>query len=187
MLRMLEYMLGYSRVTLTERERMLVLRNGRFEAILGPGEHRIRRSGLMTETHQLSTPQCTSDYLTALWRERPDLAEAHLTEVVTDKDEVALVARDGRLHEVITQDQRVSYWTDAATWSVERVSLADTHEVPSALAQRLMRSGLTRQLTSVEVAEGKVGLLTVDGAYQRMLQPGTYWFWMLGRKHIARQ
>ncbi|HHB80800.1 MAG TPA: slipin family protein, partial [Aliiroseovarius sp.] len=54
------------------------------------------------------------------------------------------------------------------------------------LARRLMRAGLARHLTSAEVGEGRVGLLIVDGVQERVLKPGTYWFWNLGRKHLVR-
>lgn len=183
---MLDRLLGVTQVTITERQRMLVLRKGRFEAILGPGEHRLSRADTVTETHDITSFRCTSDYLRALWRERPDLAEAHLTEVVTGPDELALVLRDGRAYELLSPDLRVSYWTQAATWTVERLELGETHEVAPRLAQRLMRAGLTRQLTSTEVPQGKVGLLSLDGAFERRLEPGTYWFWTLGRKYQVR-
>ena len=184
--RLLDAIQGMTRITLSEDERMLVLRKGRFEAILGPGENRVKRQGLETHRFLITRLRFVSDYEAALVRERPDLVAAHLTEVATGPDELALVMRDGRAYELITQDHRVFYWTDAADWTVERIALGETHAVPAKLAQRLMRSGLTRQMTSSEVPDGKVGLLTVDGVFERQLAPGTYWFWTLGRKHLVR-
>ncbi|MEM9761587.1 MAG: slipin family protein [Pseudomonadota bacterium] len=183
---MLDALTGHTRVTLTETQRMLVLVDGRINAILGPGRHRIKVARSLQELHDLSSFRFTSDYASALRRERPDLVEAHLTEVVTGANELALVSRDGRLYEVVTPDTRVLYWTDAATWSVERLTLSADHRVTPALAQRLMRSGLTRQLVSHEVPAGKVGLLSVDGAFREVLEPGTHWHWMLGLKHGVR-
>ena len=46
--RLLDAIQGMTRITLSEDERMLVLRKGRFEAILGPGENRVKRQGLET-------------------------------------------------------------------------------------------------------------------------------------------
>ena len=184
--RLLDAIQGMTRITLSEDERMLVLRKGRFEAILGPGETRVKRHGLETHRFLITRLRFVSDYEAALVRERPDLVAAHLTEVATGPDELALVVRDGRAYELITQDTRVFYWSEAADWTVERIALGEDHAVPVRLAQRLMRSGLTRQMTSSEVPEGKVGLLSVDGVFTRMLAPGTYWFWMLGRKHLVR-
>ena len=177
---------GHERVTLSETQRMLVLENGRFAAILGPGEHRLRIKNTTRELHSLTDLRFTSTFDSALWRERPDLAKAHLTHVVTGPDELALVSRDGRAVELIVPDKQVSFWTQAATLTVETIALGDDHAVDPALARRLMRSGLTKLMTSSEVPQGKVGLLSVDGAFLRLLDPGTHWFWFLGRKHLVR-
>lgn len=182
----IERVLGYQRVTVTETQRALVLVNGRFANILGPGEHRLKRRNVAIQMHDLSGLRFVSIYEDALLRERPDLVEAHLTVVRTGADELAIVARDGRAYELVTPDHRAVYWTDAADWAVERLDVADSHEVAPKLAQRLMRSGLSKQLTSTEVAEGQVGILTIDGLRERVLSPGTYWFWFLGRKHLVK-
>jgi hypothetical protein len=41
----LDRVLGMTRFTITEGQRVLGLRRGRFEAILGPGEHRMKARG----------------------------------------------------------------------------------------------------------------------------------------------
>ncbi|WP_457646811.1 SPFH domain-containing protein [Profundibacter sp.] len=182
----IEKLLGYQRVTVTETQRALVLEKGRFADILGPGEHRLKRRNVTIQMHDLSGPRFVSVYEDALLRERPDLVDAHLTVVHTKADELAIVARDGRAYELVTPDHRVVYWTEAADWSVERLDVSDSHEVDAKLAQRLMRSGLAKHMTSVEVTEGRVGILTIDGVQTRVLGAGTYWFWMLGRKHLVK-
>ena len=182
----IEKLLGYQRVTVTETQRALVLEKGRFADILGPGEHRLKLRNVTIQMHDLSGPRFVSVYEDALLRECPDLVDAHLTVVRTKADELAIVARDGRAYELVTPDHRAVYWTDAAEWSVERLDVSDSHEVEAKLAQRLMRSGLAKHMTSVEVAEGRVGILTIDGVQARVLEAGTYWFWMLGRKHLVK-
>ena len=186
MMKTVDRILGRQRLTLTETQRALVLRKGTFHAILGAGEHVLPRWKVEVQIHNLDTPRFTSVYRDALLRIRPDLVADHLTVVETGADEVKVVNRNGRAFEVITPDHRAVYWTDAGEWTVDTVSLAGTHEVEGKLAQRLMRSGLTRALTSVEVTEGKVGVLSVDGVVERVLEAGTYWFWQLGRKHVAK-
>jgi len=182
----IERLLGYQHVTVTETQRALVLEKGRFANILGPGEHLLKRRNVAIQMHDLSGPRFVSIYEDALQRERPDLVDAHLTVVCTGADELAIVARDGRAYELVTPDHRVVYWTEAADWSVERLDVSGSHEVDAKLAQRLMRSGLAKHMTSVEVAEGRVGILTIDGVQARMLGAGTYWFWVLGRKHLVK-
>jgi regulator of protease activity HflC (stomatin/prohibitin superfamily) len=172
---------GRTRVVLTETQRMVVLEEGRFAAILGPGEHWLKPRDTVTEVHSLDRPQFVSGFDRALFRQRPDLAAAHLTEVVAAPDEVAVVMRDGRPMQVVAPDTRTVVWTDAGPWAVERHALGETLAVPGDVARRLMRGGLAHGIVTFVVAEGHVGLLTVDGVRQAALGPGTHAFWGFGR------
>ena len=64
---LIDRLTGHTRVTLMETERMLVLRDGRFEAILGPGEHRIKRQNVLREVHDLERLRFVSPYERALF------------------------------------------------------------------------------------------------------------------------
>ncbi len=185
-MRVLDLILGRQRLTLTETQRALVLRKGKFSDILGAGEHVLPVRNVDITTYTLEAPRFLSAYEDALLRTRPDLVAEHLTVVETGADEVKVVNRNGRAYEVVTPDHRMIYWADAGDWTVDTVSLAEGHEVGATLARRLMRSGLTKALTSAEVADGKVGILSVDGVVERGLDAGTYWFWNLGRKHVVK-
>lgn len=185
-MRILDLVLGRQRLVLQETKRAVVLRKGKLHDILTAGEHVLPRRDIEMQMHDLTGLRFVSVYEDALIRTRPDLVETHLEVVETGHDEVKIVNRNGRAYEVVTPDHRVVYWRDAADWTVETVLLGETHEVEDGLAKRLMRSGLTKTMTSVEVGEGKVGILSVDGVVGRVLEPGTYWFWMLGRKHLVK-
>ena len=187
MIKILDRVTGYKRVTLMETERMLVLEKGRFAAILGPGEHRLKQRNLVREVHDLGRLRFVSPYDRALFRERPDLAKAHLTEVRADVDEVALVMHEGRPFAVVTPETRDVFWTDAGPWKVERYAVGETPVLPKALYARLKAVGLTVNLTPVEVAEGHVGMLSVDGVARGRLEPGTHAFWKINRKVVVKQ
>ena len=185
-MRVLDIVLGRQRLTLNETQRAIVLRKGQLSDILGAGEHILPRRNVEISKYSMEAPRFLSPLEDALIRTRPDLVEAHMTVVETAADEAKVVNRKGRAYEVLSPDKRAVYWTDAGPWSVDTVSLAETHEVDAKLAQRLMRSALVKQLQSVEVLDGKVGILSIDGVRTRILQPGTYWFWQLGRKHLVQ-
>jgi regulator of protease activity HflC (stomatin/prohibitin superfamily) len=53
--------------------------------------------------------------------------------------------------------------------------------------RRLVRAGLTAGFNTSEVAEGHVGMLSVDGTAKGQLPPGTHGFWKLGRHVAVRQ
>ncbi len=175
---------GHTRVTVLETERMLVLHKGRINAILGPGEHRIPMRDTLREVYSLENLRFVSPYDRALFRERPDLAAAHLTEVRAEVGEVCVVLRDGRPCEVVLPESRVVYFADAGPFEIERHALDETLMVDPALARRLVRLGLTTAFSATEVAEGHVGLLSVDGVFLRQLAPGTHAFYRVGR-HVA--
>lgn len=185
-MRILDVILGRRRLILTETQRAVLLRKGKLSDILVAGEHWVPRRNVELQMHDLTNPRFISIYGDALIRTRPDLVERHLTVVETSADEVKVVNRNGRVYEFVAPDQRVVFWTDAGDWTVDTVSLTETHEVETGLARRLARAGLTKALTAMEVAEGKVGILSVDGVVERVLEPGTYWFWTLGRKHVVK-
>jgi len=180
----IEHLLGFERITVTERERVLVLRKGRFEAILGAGEHRLKRNGTLREVHDLERLRFVSPFDRALFRERPDLADAHLTEVAAGRDEVLIVLRDGRPIEMVLPEARVVFFTDAGLFEIERHVVDETMMMAPELAKRLVRVGLTAGFSVSEVAEGHIGLLSVDGVRVKELPAGTHAFFMLGR-HVA--
>ncbi|MEM6409624.1 MAG: slipin family protein [Pseudomonadota bacterium] len=184
-MRLIDILLGRTRLTLTEAERAIVFRKGRITAILGAGEHMLRRKDVV-ERHIISDAVVTSTFNDALRRERPDLAEAHMTDIRTGADEIAIVARDGRLSEVLTPETRRVLWTAAGPWTVERIDLSKGHDVPRALGDRLTRARLTGAMTVVEVPEAHVALLSVDGAHARILEAGTHRFWTAGRRLVAK-
>ncbi|MGQ0566662.1 MAG: slipin family protein, partial [Gemmobacter sp.] len=182
---LLETLTGWRRITLTETDRAILLADGRFRAILGPGKTWVRR-GQTVEMHTLGKPAFTSALDAALFRERPDLARDHLTEFRTAEGEVAVVSRDGRPFDVLRPEGRLVVWTDAGPWTVERIALSEGAEVAPALGRRLAQAGITAAMATVEVPEGHVGLLTLDGVQDRALRPGAHRFWATGRKLAVR-
>jgi regulator of protease activity HflC (stomatin/prohibitin superfamily) len=180
----LDGMMRIKRVVVRENERVIALYKGRLQGILTPGEHRLRdgRGRLQVEWHDLARPEFVSLYDKALFRDHAELARRHLTEVRAGADEVVVVNRDGRLHAVLKPEERAVYWTDAGPWTLERVAVGDDLAVPASVAKRL--SGLQKLagVTAVEVAEGHVGLVFVDGALTGTLAAGAHMFWALTRK-----
>ncbi|MFV0408882.1 MAG: slipin family protein [Paracoccus sp. (in: a-proteobacteria)] len=187
MLELFEKMTGHKALTVSEMERVLVLRNGCFDAILGPGRHSLRKpQELVLETHSMIRPEFTSAYKDTLLRERPDLASAHLTELRAGAGEVAVVLRDGRPYVVLRPETRLVLWTGAGPWTVDRLKLDALASVPPMLGQSLTLMGLTAGMLGFEVPEGHLGLLNVDGAAPVPLTAGTHRFWEDGRKRTMR-
>ena len=167
--------------------RTLVLAKGKIDQILGPGEHWIDMQDVQTERFDLSSPRFVSTLAAPLRRDRPDLVEAHFTEVHTGPDEVAVITREGIVTDLVAPEQHALFWTDAGPWTVDRFDMAAEVIVDPALARRLERARLDGQINVTTVEEGRVSLLFTDGQLVKVLDPGTHWFWIFGRKHTIRQ
>ena len=181
--------LGLRRLTVRPNERALVLARGKLDRILVPGQYWMRnenvRSGV--ELHDITRPEFTSVFDRALFRERPDVAAQHLTEVRTGPDEVAIVQRENRVHAVVKPQDRVVYWTDAGPWTVERIAVGTDLVVPEAVARRVLGAGKgAGVLMAVEVGEAHVGLLTADGVFIGSLGPGIHVLWTVVRKPAVK-
>ena len=181
MLRILDRLTGHARLVLTENDRAVLVRKGRVVDLLGAGEHRIKRDDVV-EAHTLTAAVFTSGNVDTLLRDAPDLVIKHLVEVRTAATEVALIARDGRLMSAIGPDTRIHLWADAGPFDVIRHDVAADVRVSGALAKRMVRARLVTLMTSVDVSEGHVGVMTLDGTDPTVLTPGVHTFWNVGPK-----
>lgn len=174
MIKVIERLIGYERLTVTPRERVLVLTKGRFDRILGTGEHRVKRRNTVREVHDLQSPRFTSLYADALIRERPDLAEELLLRFETGPGEVLMVLRDGRPLELLGPETRATYLREAGPFEVESIPVTDRLDVAPALAKRLARLGTRSLVQAVTIPEGYIGLLTVNGEPRGRVEAGVF-------------
>ncbi|GMG83488.1 slipin family protein [Paralimibaculum aggregatum] len=187
---LIDWMLGRTRVLLSETERAILLENGRFKAILGPGEHRLPARGrsLAVERHAIdASPNLASRFERVLLRERPDLAEAHLVTLQAGEGEAAALFRDGALHALsLAPKTRLTVWRDAGPWEIRRWPIGERLEVPEALRAEIERGGFQAQVVKATVEPGQLGLLTIGGRHMGLLEPGVHLFWQTGRQVTVR-
>lgn len=187
MMKLIDRLTGAERLTVMENQRVLVLEKGRFRAILGPGEHRVKRGVTHAASFDLNGEQrFISSYAEALKRERPDLWDAHLVEFAAPEDEALVILREGRVWHLVKPGTRTAYWKAMGPWEAERIALGAVPLLPKGLGARLERAGITRELTAVTVPEAHLGLLTVDGALEADLAPGVHHLWAFGPKAEVR-
>jgi len=174
---------GINRLLVRENERLLVLVDGRFDSILGPGEHTIKTRDRVVDTHRfdITGGVVTNDLIVALSKARPNLAAEHLTEVRTDAVQTAAVFRDGKLQGLQGRDTVAWFWTDAGPWVVEHFDTAEEIAVPEGLANRL-KGTASNKVKRIEVQAEQVALVFVDGVFDRKLAAGSHAFWNVGPK-----
>ena len=184
---LLDALLGVDRLIVKETERLLVLSDGRFKSILGPGEHALTTRNRVIETHRFDITQgaVASDLIATLAKTRPDLAKAHLTEVRTEATQSAAVFRDGKLEGLQGRDRQAWFWTDGGPWTIEHFDTSEELALPKTLGDRLKGTTHTK-VKRIEVQAEQVALVFIDGVYDRKLTAGSHAFWNVGPKIEAK-
>lgn len=182
----------FTRVTVKKNERSLLLRNGDFERVLHPGEHRFSswKDQLRVETFALENPAFTHGLADYLMAKEPEVVEAEFLRVALNEHQVGLRSDNGVLVELLPPATRRLYWKHGLVdVQVEVIDIATTAELPAALAARLVQTQLRPRgvqglagVLQVTVPEHGAGILGIDGRVERLLAPGSYAFWKYNRQ-----
>lgn len=182
------------RVTIRKNERGLLLRNGDFERVLGPGRHWLVSLGdaLRVETFDIGQTAFVHPLAEYLLAREPEVVAAEFVRVELGENQAGLRSENGLLVEVLPPGARRLYWKGLARVEVEVIDLGASAELPEALAARLTQTQLRERgmagLTGVlqlQVPEHAVGVLWLDGKTDRLLAPGNHAFWKYGRTVAA--
>src|SRR5262245_29812493 len=119
------------RLTVKDGERAFLMRNGRFEQVLGPGRHQLfdPMRGLTAELHQVVRAEFPAERHAVVKSARPDLAAEMFEAVETKADEVAIVSLDGRPTHLMSPWQTRVFWKVATRVEVERIDVASDPKV----------------------------------------------------------
>jgi regulator of protease activity HflC (stomatin/prohibitin superfamily) len=165
------------RIFVGDTERVFLIRNGRFEDILGPGDYWIFGFNIELERHNVKELVLISEWKEFLVKERWSLVARYFTMVETGDSEVAVVYFDDKVSRVIGPGQRVLFWNGSLAVTYDLIDAEENAQVPAVLLPAILRLGRESQATFAVVDEGKRGLLYLDGRLVRELAPGTYAFW----------
>lgn len=169
-------MYPYKRVRVKSYEVALVFYREELERTLGPGDY------FVTDWKNERDVLIFSKRDTWFIRDDLDVLEktGKLSELVEFMDlqdsQRALVWVDGRFDGILSPG-RYAYWKD---YSDMRVELYDTQETclqTKGIETVLGWVGAGSELYRATIKDGCVGLLWLDGQFDRFLEPGTYGFW----------
>ena len=170
-------MLMLRRILVGDQERVLVIRKGRFERILDPGEYWVWAPGLEDLKYNVRDGVFASPWADYLAKERREVAERYFTIVETTDLEIAAVFLDSKLAMTVAPGKRVMFWRGPMEVTAQVIGVKEQPEVPATLLQALMRLGSGVPVTYATVDEGKTGLLFIESRFVRTLGPGVYGFW----------
>jgi len=173
----------YLHVAVEPGERVLVLRDGRYERVLGPGRYilldPLRK--LTLESYDVVRAELPIECYDIIKAEQPDLADDLLTLVETGPSEVGIVLLDGRPMVVLGPWQRRAYWKVVTAVDIERIDTTDVLEVTD--RQMTLLSKVTSPYMVQTVVEShEAALLYVNGRLVGRLSPGRYGHWTVNRK-----
>lgn len=178
------------RVVIGDNQRAVVLRDGRFERVLGPGRYWLTGIGGRRELRvgNLDRAEVQMPGIEALMRTHGAELAGEIAEVDLGKRELGLVYQRGKLARVLAPGARQFYWRAADPVTVERIDLerelaidaVKLAELRAPAAPDLVREIQAAALVA-EVGAEQVGLLWVDGALRNPLAPGVYGWWRYGR------
>jgi regulator of protease activity HflC (stomatin/prohibitin superfamily) len=176
------------KVVVGDAERGLVFRNRRFERVLVPGVHRVRAGfdALEVRLHDISQAEYAGKDVEALVAALGARLGEHFLLADVGTQEVGLLAKNGKLEEVLPPGTRKLYWTGLVPIELQRVPLGATLEIEPALARRLRQLGLLERVAvAVTVPAEHAALLFVEGKLAATLAPGAAAFWNLHKNVVA--
>ena len=165
------------RVLVGDNERVLLIRKGRFEDILAPGDYWIVGFGIALERHDVKELVLISEWTDFLAKERWELVSRYFTVVETLDSQVAVVYCDDKISRIVGPGRRVLFWRGSVEVTYDLINARENTQVPAILLPAVARLGNDSQATIAVIEEGRRGLLYLDGRFVRELPPGTYGFW----------
>ena len=173
----------WARIDVKAGERVLLLRDGRYERALAPGRYRLwdPRGLLAIERYPIVRAEMPAERYAVLKAERPELAADLLTLVETQANELAVVNLDGRPTHLMGPWQSRAFWKVATEVAVERIDTgADPVVSPRHLT--LIDRARTAYMSETIVESHEAGLLYLEGKLVARLAPGRHAYWTVNRK-----
>ena len=171
-------------------EKGILMRDGDFRKILGPGRYRFLPFGGKATVSNCAVDsvmpaEAVVDYLL---QNRPQEAEEHFIAMIVNDGEAGLRFENDVLVEVLSPGTRRFIWKGLKQHRLERFDLAASAELPAAIAVRLNAANLKSSAVAglegslvVQVPAYHVSVLREDGRVTALLSPGIRAFWRFNR------
>ena len=175
-------MLFRFRVIVKDDERALLMRDGRFERVLGPGRFLALDFGrrLSAEVVKIARAEIAAEKALLFAMAHPAVAAEHFEIVQAGPGEVAIVSLDGEPKHVVLPNTTRAFWKTITRVDVERIDAAGDVRVAKRHLDKLDPARTSIVVPAVVEAH-EAGLLFVDGRLVERLAPGRHAFWAVGR------
>lgn len=161
------------RITINTGNVGLVFQSGNYKGVVTEGTHWISlfKDVYMYDMSKAFNPSIELNILLK------DVKLASMLTVVEVKDnEIALLYENGNLKNVLTPG-RYAYWKGAAVFSFVIADL-NAIEIPATISHvTLVRKEVQPYVRIFVVEANEKGVLFVNGKFERILEPGLFYFW----------
>ena len=167
---------------INENQRGLLFKHGKFVEYLKPGKHVRLGSSYSIEIVHIGSEFKVQGYDTEIFMKNTELSSE--VEAVDVADEtLVLHFTNGKYREILVSGKYAFFKIhDKHEFRVVSMKLPEVAEdIPKYLFSYIPRSLFTK----IEVADFQKARLCYDGKYNRLLEPGTYYFWNNGTRVTA--
>lgn len=184
-------MLGFNQYTIKKNERALLLRNGDFERLLGPGKHRVFAGfdTVQLQRFSLAEPVFEHELADYFLAREPELVEREFVQVSLGETQVGLRHEEGVLVQILPPSTRKLYWRGLREQRIDVIDVSADARLPAELLAKLQSVALRPRAVQglegvllVQVPEFHAGVLTLEGQMQALLPPGNHGFWRFNRQ-----
>ena len=181
-------MFPWKTIEVAEHQKALVFKHSQFHSVLKAGRHKIPRYGKSTkvEVFDLSDRTFTHKHAKLLMHQHNDVLAEHIEVIDLQDEQVGLLYCDNKLIDIIAPGSFRTYWKGLEDIHVKTINIEENYEIKKPLLNLLTRGKISQtvlrqSLIYYEVPDEHVGLLFVNGKYEKILQPGAYGYWVFNR------
>jgi regulator of protease activity HflC (stomatin/prohibitin superfamily) len=170
------------KVVVKDDERAFLLRDGRFERLLGPGRFVALDYGrrLTAEVVKVARAEIAAEKALLFAKAYPDVAAEHFEIVQAGPSEVAVVSLDGEPKHLILPNTARAFWKTITKVDVERIDAAAEPRVAKRYLDKIDPARAS-VVVYAQVETHEAGLLFIDGKLTERLPAGRHAFWAVGR------
>ena len=170
------------KVVVKDDERAFLVRDGRFERLLGPGRFVALDYGrrLTAEIVKVARAEIAADKALLFAKAHPAVAAEHFEIVQMGANEVAIVSLDGEPKHLVLPNTTRAFWKTITKVDVERIDATTEVRVAKRHLDKLDPARMP-MVVQAQVDAHEAGLLFVDGKLTERLPAGRHAFWAVGR------
>ncbi len=188
-------MILWKTVDIADNERALLFRRNRLETVLAPGRHRLQTftGNVRLEKYDVTDVVFDNAKAKFLLNTHAEKLSDYIEQFELSDLQVGLFYRDNHLVDILAPGSFLSVWKGVESIRVDVIDIADNFVIDEKLIGLLGRGlkvgkckNAVHAINYVEVPDEHVGLLTVNGKFEELLQPGSYGYWKYNRSMAVK-